>query len=122
MKLSILVYAYGIIPVDETIKNFSKKLDSRNRALKRTNFKISRIKLEYLICNFVYKTREISSLMMTKCVKVPKCEAFFYVESIIQRDNGIKEDINYKTKALWMREKDDSLLCDKRAPTRLHKK
>lgn len=61
--------------------------------------------------------------MIIRGINIWKCEAFHYLESIIPRSDGIKEDIDYRNKTGWMRWKMDSkVFCDKNMPTRLKEK
>ena len=41
--------------------------------------------------------------MMIEGVEVPKCEAFRYLGSIIQKNSGIKKDVDHRIKAGWMK-------------------
>ena len=80
-------------------------------------------KTEYLICNFSSETQEVDSSSIIEGVEVPKCEAFRYLGSIIQKNGGIKEDVDYRIKAGWMKWKmTSSVLCDKRMPIKLKAK
>lgn len=92
-------------------------------SIRKKGFKISRTKTEYLICNFSSETQEVDSSMMIEGVEVPKCEAFRYLGSIIQKNGGIKEDVDHRIKAGWMKWKMTSgVLCDKRMPIKLKAK
>src|SRR3954464_10815950 len=80
-----------IVLVDETKEGLSRKRDNWREALEKMGFKISRTKTEYLICNFSYETQEVDSSMMIEGVEVPKCEAFRYLGSIIQKMVELKK-------------------------------
>ena len=41
--------------------------------------------------------------MEIKGVKVPECKAFRYLESIIQKNGAIGEDVDHRIKAGWMK-------------------
>lgn len=53
-------------------------------------------------------------------MEILKCESFQYLGSIMQRKDGIKENVDNIIKAKWMRLKMTSrVLCGKRMATRL---
>jgi hypothetical protein len=51
---------------------------------------------------------------------VPKKDTFSYLESMLQRDGDINEDVSHIIKAGWMKWRQASgVLCDKRVPQKL---
>ena len=53
-------------------------------------------------------------------VKVPKCEAFCYLGSILQKNGAIGDDVDHRIKVgltKWMMT--SGILCDRRMPARL---
>src|SRR4051812_42173312 len=80
------------------------------------------MKTKYLICNFDHDRHDNDSMTIDS-VEVSKCEAFCYLGFIIQRNGGIKDDVDHRIKAGWMRWKMTfEVLCDKRVPIKLKAK
>lgn len=67
------------------------KTYNQTEALYNKSFKTNYMKIGYLICNFGTESQYISRSMMIGGVQVPKHEAFWYLRSIIQRNNEIKK-------------------------------
>lgn len=69
--------------------------------------------MAYLLCNVSLEIQEISSLL-TDGVKVPKHEAFHYLQSTMQRNGGIGKDVDRRIEVVWIGYKMTSrVMCDK---------
>lgn len=63
-----MFFANDIVLANEIKEDLSEKLDTWTEVLKRRGMKI-----QYLICNFDFETRELLSSTMIKSVGVSKC-------------------------------------------------
>ena len=82
-------------------------------------FRLSRTKTEYMRYDFGTTTREEEDISLEGQV-VPRKDTFRYLESMLQRDGDIDEDVSPRIKVGWMKWRQaSSVLCDKRVPQKL---
>nr|XP_009803714.1 PREDICTED: uncharacterized protein LOC104249042 [Nicotiana sylvestris] len=98
----------------------SVRLEVWRQALESKNFKLSRSETEYLECKFSDERYEEEVEASIDTQVIPKRYSFKYLESIIQGNREIDEDVTQHIRADWMRWRLASgVLCDKNVPLRL---
>jgi hypothetical protein len=107
-----MLFADDIVLVDENLELWWQTLESKD-------FRVSRIKTEYMRCDFGNVAHEEGEVSLEVQV-VPKKDTFRYIGSMLQKDGDIDVDICYRIKAGWMKWRQaSSILCDKRVPQKL---
>jgi hypothetical protein len=82
-------------------------------------FRLSRPKTEYMKCDFSATTQEEGDVRLDGQV-VPKKDTFRYLESMLQKDGDINEDLSHRIKAGFLKWRQaSSVLCDPRVPPKL---
>lgn len=80
-----MLFADDIILINETSEGLGLKLYRWREALVSKDFKITCSKTEYLVFNNGPKSQGRGNSIVIEGVEVPKCEAFRYLGSIIQK-------------------------------------
>jgi hypothetical protein len=76
-------------------------------------------KTEYMKCDFDATTQEEEDVRLDDQV-VPKKDIFHYLESMLQKDGDIDEDLSHKIKTSWLKWRQASgVLCDPMVPLKL---
>jgi hypothetical protein len=82
-------------------------------------FILSRSKTEYMKYDFSATIQEEGDVRLDGQV-VPKKDTFHYLESMLQKDGDIDEDVSYRIKSGWLKWiQASSVLCDPRVPLNL---
>jgi hypothetical protein len=82
-------------------------------------FRPSRTKTEYMMCDFSPIRHEDGDVSLEGQV-VAKKDTFWYLESMLQKDGDIDEDVRHRISAGWLKWRQASgILCDKKVPQRL---
>jgi hypothetical protein len=63
---------------------------------------LSRSKTEYMKCDFSATTQEEGNVRLDSQV-IPKKDTFRYLESILQKNEDIDEDVSHRIKADWLK-------------------
>jgi hypothetical protein len=70
--------------------------------LEAKGFRLSRSKTKYIKCDFRATTQEEGDVRLDGQV-VPKKDTFCYLESMLQKDGDIDEDVSHRIKAGWLK-------------------
>jgi hypothetical protein len=117
-----MLFADDVALVDESREGVNRKLELWRQTLESEGFRISRIRTEYMRCDFGTTFSEDGDVSLGGQV-VPKRDTFRYLGSMLQRDGDIDEDVSHRIKAGWMKWRQTSgVLCDKRVPHKLKAK
>jgi len=84
--------------VDVTRDEVNNKLKRWMHKLESSGFRLSRSKIEYLKCSFSGRDDDDGGEVTTDAVAIPKVEKFKYLDSIIQQNGNIDEDISQRIK------------------------
>ena len=115
-----MMFADDIVLIDETLEGVDKKLELWRKTLECKGFKISRMKTEYLHCNFNPNHSKEDKEISLDGVKISQSDHFKYLGSIIQKDGGCEEDVSHRIQVGWMKWKLASgVLCDRKIPMKL---
>jgi len=95
-----MLFANDIILIDESKEGVNAKLERWRHALESTGFRVSRSKTEYLHCCFSGR-KETGGKVTIDGLSIPKVEKFKYLDSIVQQNGEIDEDINQRIKVGW---------------------
>jgi hypothetical protein len=86
--------------------------------LEAKGFKLSRSKMD-MKCDFSATTQEEGDVRLDGQV-VPKKDTFRYLESMLQKNGDIDEDVSHRIRAGWLKWRQASgILCDPRVPLKL---
>ena len=114
-----MLFADDVVLVDESWTGVNQKLELWRETLESKGFRLSRTKTEYMRCDFGTTTREEEDVSLEGQV-VPRKDTFRYLESMLQKDGDIDEDVSHRIKTGWMKWRQASgVLCDKRVPQKL---
>ena len=114
-------FADDVVLVDENRAGVNQKLELWRETLESKGFRLSRTKTEYMRCDFGTTTWEEDISLEGQVV--PRNDTFRYLESMLQRDGDIDEDVSHRIKAGWMKWRQASgVLYDKRVPQKLKDK
>jgi hypothetical protein len=97
-----MLFANDLVLVDESREGVNRKLELLRQTLESKRFRISRTKTEYMRCDFGTTISEDGDVSLGAQV-VPKKDTFRYLESILQRDGDIDENVSHKIKTGWMK-------------------
>uniref|UniRef100_A0A8R7VFQ2 Reverse transcriptase domain-containing protein n=1 Tax=Triticum urartu TaxID=4572 RepID=A0A8R7VFQ2_TRIUA len=117
-----MLFTNDMVLVDDSRTGVYRKLELWRQTLKSKGFRLSRTKIEYMMCGFSATRCEEEEVSLDGQV-VPRKDTFRYLGSMLQEDVGIDEDVNHRIKARWMKWRQASgILCDKRVPRKLKDK
>ena len=89
--------------IDESREGVNTKLERWRDTLESKDFRLSRAKTEYLYCRFSADEGDIASEVAIDSAIIPRVERFRYLNSIIQGNEEIDEDINHRIKIGWQK-------------------
>ena len=99
--------------VDESRVGVNSKLELWRRTLESKGFRFSRIKIEYMICDFSATRHEGGDVGLDRQVVAQK-DIFRYLGSVLQNDGGIDEDVRHRISAGWLKWRQASgILCER---------
>ena len=105
--------------VDESQAEVNRKLELWRQTLESKGFRLSRIKTEYMRCDFGGVVQEEGDVSLEGQI-VPKKDIFRYLGSMLQRNGDIDADVSHRIKAGWIKWRLASgILCDRRVPQKL---
>ncbi|KAF3656511.1 putative DAG protein, chloroplastic-like [Capsicum annuum] len=85
-----------IVLIDESRQGVNDKLEIWRKTLKSKGFRLSRTKTEYLECKFSDSRQEEEVVVKLDSQVVCKRDSFKYLESTIQENGEIDEDVSYR--------------------------
>jgi hypothetical protein len=92
-----MLFTDDVILVDESRMGVNQKLELWRQILETKCFRLSRSKTEYMKCHFSATTQEKEDARLNGQV-VSKKDTFHYLGSMLQKDEDIDEDVNYRIK------------------------
>jgi hypothetical protein len=111
-----MLFVDDVVLVDKTRVGVNMKLKLWTQTSKSKGFRISRIKTEYLQCDFSGVTCEDGDVSLEGQI-VPKRDTFRCLGSMLQSNGDINEDVCHRIKARWMKWRQASgILFDKNGP------
>ncbi|KAI0500658.1 hypothetical protein KFK09_018874 [Dendrobium nobile] len=111
-----MLFADDILLVDKTREGVEGKLELWRSTLESKGFRLSRSKSEYMECNFS-SNRPSEGIVTLGDQVINKSTRFRYLESIVQSDGEIDEDIISRIQVGWLKWRNASgLLCDRNVP------
>ncbi|PVH61419.1 hypothetical protein PAHAL_3G033100 [Panicum hallii] len=114
-----MLFADDVVLVDESRVGVNMKLELWRHTLESRGFRLSRTKTEYMMCDFSPTRHEDGDVSLEGQV-VAKKDTFRYLESMLQKDGDIDEDVRHRISAGWLKWRQASgVLCDKKVPQRL---
>jgi hypothetical protein len=114
-----MLFADNVVLVDKSRVGVNRKLELWRQTLESKGFRVNRIKIEYMRCDFGTTAQEEGDVSLEGQV-VPRKDTFRYLGSMLQRDGDIDADVSHRIKAGWMKWRQASgILCDKRVPQKL---
>jgi hypothetical protein len=114
-----MLFADNVVLVDKVRAGVNRKLELWRQTLESKGFRVNRIKIEYMRCDFGTTAQEEGDVSLEGQV-VPRKDTFRYLGSMLQRDGDIDADVSHRIKAGWMKWRQASgILCDKRVPQKL---
>ncbi|KAG2481630.1 hypothetical protein PVAP13_J032190 [Panicum virgatum] len=114
-----MLFADDVVLVDESRAGVNRKLELWRRTLESKGFRLSRTKIEYMMCDFSATRHEGGDVSLDRQVVVQK-DTFRYLGSMLQKDGDIDEDVRHRISDGWLKWRQASvILCDKRVPQKL---
>ena len=114
-----MLFTDNVVLVDKSQTRVYQKLELWRETLESKDFRLSRTKTEYMRCDFGTTPREEEDISLEGQV-VSRKNTFRYLESMLQRNGDIDEDVSHRIKTGWMKWRQTSgVLCDKRVPQKL---
>ena len=113
-----MLFADDVVLVDESQAGVNRKVELWRQTLESKGFRVSRIKTEYMRCDFGNATHEGD--VSFECQVVPRKDTFCYLGSTLQKDGDVDADVCHRIKVGWMKWRQVSgILYDKRVPQKL---
>jgi hypothetical protein len=97
-----MLFADDVVLVDVSMTGVDQKLELWRRTLETKYFRLSRSKTEYMKCDFSATTQEEGDVRLDDQL-VPKKDIFHYLESMLQKNGDIDEDVSHRIKAGWLK-------------------
>ena len=94
-----MLFTDDIVLVDKSRDGVNAKLERWREALESKGFRISRTKMEYIVCNFSGHLQRAETTVRIEAQKIPQRDSFRYLGSIISKDGEIDEGIKHRIKA-----------------------
>jgi hypothetical protein len=114
-----MLFADDVVLMNESRTGVDQKLELWRRILEAKGFRLSMSKTEYMKCDFGATTQKEGDVRLDGQV-VPKKDIFRYLESMLQKDGDIDEDLSHRIKAIWLKWRQVSgVLCDPRVSLKL---
>ncbi|KAK9082943.1 hypothetical protein Scep_029414 [Stephania cephalantha] len=115
-----MLFADDIVLVDETKDGVNRKLELLRNTLESKGFKLSRMKTEYMHCEFRNTRHRDDGVVKLGEIEVPKVNHFRYLGSIIQNDGNIENDVTHRIQAGWKKWRSATgVICDRNVHTKL---
>ncbi|XP_021746173.1 uncharacterized protein LOC110712057 [Chenopodium quinoa] len=115
-----MLFTNDIILVDETNDGVNAKLEQWRQRLESRGFKLSRIKIEYLVCRFGTQRGISDEVVNLDRKELTMSECFKYLGSIIQKNGDIDQDVAHRIKSGWLKGRATTgVSCDQSIPLQL---
>jgi hypothetical protein len=92
-----MLFADDVVLVDESREGINRKLELWKYTLESKGFRLSRTKIEYMMCVFSATRHEDGD------VTLDGKESFQYLGSMLQKDGDIDEDVGHRISAGWLK-------------------
>jgi hypothetical protein len=93
-----MLFADDVMLIDESRIEVNQKLELWRQILESKGFKLSRIKIEYMRCQFSGENSDDEDVSLDGRV-VPMNDTFRYLGSMLQREGEIDEDVSHRIRA-----------------------
>ena len=93
-----MVFADDVVLVDESKAGVNRKLELWRRTLESKDFRFSRTKTEYMMCDFSASRHEGGDASLDGQVVAHK-DTFRYLGLMLQKNSDIDEDVGYRISA-----------------------
>ena len=93
-----ILFADDVVLVDERRAGVNRKLELWRHTLESKEFRLSRNKTEYMMCNFSATRHKGGDVSLDGLVVVQK-DTFRYLGSMLQKDDDIDEDVRHRISA-----------------------
>jgi hypothetical protein len=97
-----MVFTDDVVLIDESRVGVNRKLELWRCTLESKGFRFSRIKTEYMMCDFSATRHEGGDVGLDGQVVAQK-DIFRYLESVLQKDGDIDEDVKHRISAGWLK-------------------
>ena len=97
-----MLFADDVVLVDESRAGLNRKLELWRRTLESKGFRLSRTKIEYMMCDFSTTMHEGGDVSLDGQVVAHK-DTFRYLGSMLQNDSEIDEDVRHRISASWLK-------------------
>ena len=94
-----MLFADDIVLVDETRAGINAKLEVWRQTLESRGFRLSKAKTKYVECKFSKQGIRDYSIVILDGQGIPMSIYFEHLGSIIQKDEEINSDVNYRIQA-----------------------
>jgi hypothetical protein len=91
-----------VVLIDESRIGVNQKLELWRQTLESKGFRLSRIKTEYMRCQFSGENSDDGDVSLDGQV-VPMNDTFRYLGSMLQSEGEIDEDVSHRIRAGWVK-------------------
>ena len=99
-----MLFADDIVLVDESCSGVNRKLELWRQTLESKGFRLSRMKTEYMHCNFSeVRGSGPSGEVTLDGVEIKSSTKFRYLGSIVQFNGELDDDVEHRIKAGWFK-------------------
>jgi hypothetical protein len=114
-----MLFADDVVLIDDSRIGVNHKLKLWRQTLESKGFRFSRTKTEYMRCQFSGEKSDDRDVSLDERV-VPMNYTFQYLESMLQSEGEIDEDVSHKIRVGWVKWRQTSgVLCDKKVPNKI---
>jgi hypothetical protein len=114
-----MLFTDDVVLIDESRIRVNQKLELWKQTLESKGFRLSRTKTEYMRCQFSGENSDDRDVSLDGRV-VPMNDTFRYLESILQSEGEIDENVSHRIRAGWVKWRQTfGVLCDKKVPNKL---
>ena len=89
-----MLFADDVVLVDESRAGVNRKLELWRRTLESKEFRLSRTKTEYMMCDFSTSRHEGGDVSLDGQAVTHK-DTFWYLGSMLQKDGDIDQDVRH---------------------------
>uniref|UniRef100_A0A336LYA8 CSON007526 protein n=1 Tax=Culicoides sonorensis TaxID=179676 RepID=A0A336LYA8_CULSO len=105
--------------VSSNLDALQEQMNKWMNSLEPNGLKISRMKTEFLHCNFSNAQNTTPTIKLGDTV-LPKCEKFKYLGSIVNENASCDDDVLHRISVGWMKWRENSgIFCDAKMPLKL---